>query len=153
MVPVPKKVFTPGTSPKTPGRPKKKRVNFSRKGNYRSKYTEEDMRKALKAVKNKRMSLGEASKEYGVPKVTIHDRLRGNMQEKLGRPTVLSEEEESIIVERLKLMGTWGFPLTSRDLCAIIKAYLDELGRTTRNKKLPIGITVPHFTSLVGTIK
>jgi hypothetical protein len=66
---------------------------------------------------------------------------------------VLSEEEESIIVERLKLMGTWGFPLTSRDLCAIIKAYLDELGRTTRNKKLPIGITVPHFTSLVGTIK
>ena len=44
------------------------------------------MRKALKAVKNKRMSLGEAAKEYGVPKVTIHNRLRGNTQEELGTP-------------------------------------------------------------------
>ena len=111
MGPVPKKVFTPGTSPKQPGKPKKtKKINYSRKGNYRSKYTEEDMKKALKAVNNKRMSLGEAAKEYGVPKVTIHDRLRGNTQERLGRPTVLLEEEDAIIVERLKLMGTWGSP-------------------------------------------
>ncbi len=36
------------------------------------------------------------------------------------------------MAQRLILMGEWGFPLTSRDLCYLIKAYLDGQGRTTR---------------------
>ena len=49
----------------------------------------------------------------------------------LGRPTELSEEEEMVMVQRLKVMGTWGFPLTSRDLRYLIKSYLDGAGRTS----------------------
>ncbi len=36
------------------------------------------------------------------------------------------------MAQRLILMGEWGFPLTSRNLCYLIKAYLDGQGRTTR---------------------
>jgi hypothetical protein len=49
----------------------------------------------------------------------------------LGRPPELSEEEEDIMVQRLKIMGMWGFPLTSYDLRYIIKSYLDGAGRTS----------------------
>ena len=45
---------------------------------------------------------------------------------------MLSAEEEEIFVERLMLMGNWGFPLTTQDICHLIKGYLDGLGKTTR---------------------
>ena len=41
----------------------------------------------------------------------------------------LSTEEESLIVERLVILAEWGFPLTSKDLCIIVKNYLDSQGR------------------------
>jgi hypothetical protein len=44
----------------------------------------------------------------------------------------LSTEEEEMIVERLVLLGEWGFPMTTKDLCLLVKAYLDSLGKTTR---------------------
>ncbi len=53
-------------------------------------------------------------------------------RETAGQPTVLSEDEELLIVERLVMQGEWGFPLTTTDLQNIIKDYLDSQGRTTR---------------------
>jgi hypothetical protein len=40
--------------------------------------------------------------------------------------------EESVIVERLLVMGRWGFPLNHHDLAHLIKSYLDRLGKSTR---------------------
>jgi hypothetical protein len=45
---------------------------------------------------------------------------------------VLSREEEEFLVERILVMGEWGFQLGKRDLTHIIKDYLDHQGRTTR---------------------
>jgi hypothetical protein len=57
------------------------------------------------------MSLGEASKHYGIPKTTINDRMKSSKEQlQLGRPTELTTDEETIIVERLKVMGMWGLP-------------------------------------------
>jgi hypothetical protein len=122
--------MTPGSK----GRPRKlkEKKGSKRLGNYRSKYTEETFLKALQAVKDKRMSLRDAQKEYGVPKTTLIDRLAGRRGAKLGRTTVLSEEEEEYLVERILVMGEWGFPLAKRDLTHIVKDYLDRQGRTTR---------------------
>lgn len=138
--PTPRKVATPGSKPvptgRSPGRPKKKKmISSSRKGNYRHKYNPEDFLCALKAVQEKRMTLGEASKHYGVPKTTLHDRLRGKAGDNLGRPTELSEEEEEQLEEVLVELGTWGFPLTAKDLTHFIMEYLNQLGRTTRHVK------------------
>jgi hypothetical protein len=35
-------------------------------------------------------------------------------------------------VERLIVLGEWGFPLNSHDLTHLVKNYLDSLGRSTR---------------------
>jgi transposase-like protein len=131
-----RKVFTPGSRP--PGRPKKvkEKKGTARKGNYRTRYEQENMARAIEQVKKKRMSIREAAKEYEVPRATLHDRVKENVKETLGRPTVLSNEEESMITERLLLMGEWGFPLTCKDLRLLIKAYLDGMGRTSRQGSL-----------------
>lgn len=135
----PTKVYTPGSRPpsatKSPGRgrPRKSRQpGTERKLNYRTKYTKEALDAAIKAVREKRLSLGEAVREFGVPKTTLHDRLHDRVSGTLGRPTCLSKEEELIIVERLLLMGEWGFPLTTMDLRLLIKTYLDSQGRVSR---------------------
>ena len=54
------------------------------------------------------MSLRDAEKEYGVPKTTLIDRLAGRSGNKLGRSTVLSEEEEEFLVERISGGGGVG---------------------------------------------
>jgi len=115
------------------GRPKRKeKKGTTRKGNYKSKYDENLREEALKAVKTGQLSARDAAKKFGVPRSTLGDHLTSRHKVTIGRPTVLSAEEEDIIVERLLLMASWNFPLTAKDLCHLIKSYLDGLGRTTR---------------------
>jgi hypothetical protein len=156
VIMVPRKVYTPGSRPPnnaktrskakkvslnalSPGRgrpgkadkSKKRRAGFNRKGNYRHKYTPETIKKALQEIENKTMTLNEASVTYGVPKTTLYDRMK-TASDKVGRPTILTPEEEKIIAERLVILGEWGFPLNTNDLKHLVKAYLDSAGRTTR---------------------
>jgi len=143
--PAPRKVYTPGSKASLPqkspgkspkakaGRPKKITVRCAKRGKYKSRYDEGKLSEALEEVKAGRMSERQAAKEYSVPRSTLKDRLAERVQnEKAGRPTVLSTEEELILVERLILLGEWGFPLTTRCLRHTIQAYLDHQGRTTR---------------------
>jgi hypothetical protein len=69
-----------------------------------------------------------------VPKATLSNRVNEQVKETLGRPTELTKEEEAILVERLMILGEWGFPMTCRDLRLLIKAYLDVKGKSTRNE-------------------
>jgi transposase-like protein len=137
-MPKARKVATPGSqasilSPR--GRPKKAKSKHgtSRKDNYRTKYTEAMFLEAMECIKEKRMSVREAAKQYGVPKTTLLDRIANRRGAKLGQSTELSQEEEECIVERLLLLGKWGFPLSKKDLASVIKSYLERLGATTRN--------------------
>jgi hypothetical protein len=137
-----KKVYTPGSQPvrlvNSPGRGRPKKIKnrslagLSRKGNYGTKYRPQDLEQAITAVKDKIMTIREAAKHYEVPRTTIQDRLTEKSGDKLGRPTELTEVEESVIVERLLVMGRWGFPLNRHDLAHLIKSYLDRLGKSTR---------------------
>lgn len=86
---------------------------------------------ALKEVADKTMTLNQASVQYGVPKTTLYDRLK-TASNRLGRPTELTVEEESILVERLIYLGNFGYPLGTTDLRKLIKDYLDRLGRASR---------------------
>ena len=47
----------------------------SRMGNKKRTYPLENLQKAVQAVKDKRMSFGEAARHYQVPKTTVVDRL------------------------------------------------------------------------------
>jgi hypothetical protein len=138
-----RKVSTPGSQPSKfkakkvgkagKGRPKTAVVKNLLRGKYKLNYGEDKLPKAMEEVQNGRMSEREAASTYGVPRSTLKDRLADRVtRETAGRPTVLSKGEEELIVERLLMFGHWGFPLTSADLCHVIKAYLDAQGRTTR---------------------
>ena len=112
---------------------KKNIERYSRKNNYKSKYTEAQLLAALQVVDDGNMSIRKAAKRYGVPFTTIRDRVAGKTTSKVGRPPVLTEDEEAIISERLAVFGAWGFPLTTKDLISLIKNYLDNKGVTSRS--------------------
>lgn len=92
---------------------------------------------ALKAVEEKKMGIQKAAKEFKVPKSTLSDLASGATKTILGRPTVLSQQEEEVIVERLILLSSWGFPLGKQDLCVLVQEYLESQGRTTRFIQVP----------------
>ncbi len=86
-----------------PRQPKKKVTGRPLK--YRGKYNEENLKQAVKEVREQRMSYGQAAAEFGVPKATLHNRVKEKLSETDGRPTVLSKLEETLLVERLPVMG------------------------------------------------
>jgi hypothetical protein len=72
-------------------------------GKRRKKYSQEDVESAEKAVKEGSISIRCASEEYGVPKSTILDHLKEGHGTAMGRPTVLFEEEETQLLERVQV--------------------------------------------------
>jgi transposase-like protein len=117
-----------------PSLPTKKKRGTSRKNNYRSRYTPEDMEKAVSLVRNEDYSVAQAALTCGVPRVTLLDRLNGNHKTgRVGRPCVLSKVEEQVLVEVLVLMGQYNYPLTKRHLADMVKHFLDR-HRQTRLK-------------------
>jgi hypothetical protein len=151
-----KKVFTPGSGPdkRSPaaGRPRKIRV--IKKRFKRLLYAQDKMDEAIRAVKDKTMTLGQASKHFEIPKTTIFDRLNSKKTKlQLGRPPELSEDEEKIIVQRLKVMGLWGFPITGCDLRYLIKSYLDGAGRNiARNASIKVQYRYRTVPSLLLSV-
>lgn len=120
------------------GKGARKVKNFvSRRGMpLRRTYSQADLKQAIEDVKMDKLSLREAAKVYGVPSSTLSDRV-SRRGERLGRPTVLSEEEEELLVERIVIMGEWGYPITKKELCLMIQEYLVSTDRVSRfgNKK------------------
>ncbi|XP_013189286.1 uncharacterized protein LOC106142869 [Amyelois transitella] len=106
-------------------------------GRYRKKigsrpyrnYSNEAVENAVASVR-KGMSIRKAAEKYNVPPATVQRKVRCKHMNKVGRPTVFSNEDENIIVEALILCGKWGFPITAFDLTLIVKQYLDTKGKT-----------------------
>jgi hypothetical protein len=95
-------------------------------------YNKDDLEAAFVAVKEEKMSIREASRKFNVPRTTLGDHIMERHGTTNGRKPELSAEEEKMIVERVKLLGVWGFPFTSTDLCHFVKIYLDKKGAITR---------------------
>ena len=75
-MPKPRQVYTPGSQPPKKGRPANKKIvsktGTRRKGNYRSRYTQEDFHRALTSVKNGEMSVRAASREFDVSNFKLY---------------------------------------------------------------------------------
>jgi len=93
----------------------------------RATYSAEDMDQALDAVKNLHMPIREASRTFDVPKTTLSDILKGGRRID-GRKTELTEAEERLLVAHIKLLGTWGFPVSAMDLRMMVREYMDRRG-------------------------
>ena len=73
--------------------------------------------------------LRQAQDEFGVKKDRISRTLRGKHLKKYSGQTILTAEEETILVDRLALLAEWGQPLSLFDVRMFVKSYLDHKGR------------------------
>lgn len=94
-------------------------------------YSEENMEKAIQAV-GAGMSKKLAAVTYQVPRTTLIRKVLGKNSGAVGRPRVLSAEEEHNISDTLGVVANWGFPLTRLDVRTVIAKYLDKQGKTIK---------------------
>lgn len=97
---------------------------------YSKRYSESDIQKAVEAVRNG-MPKKAASKTFNVPRSTIQFRLSDKfVKSRPGPNTVLTEEEEDILVKWIKENTRKGFPRRWDDLRASVKEYLEKNNRS-----------------------
>ena len=98
----------------------------------RFKYSEEQMLKAVAAVRNG-ISQREASKRFDVPRGTLFDKLNGRtqMKRKIGPDPYLSQTEEQQIVDWIHRCGRRGLPPHVNDVLNTVKNIVKTTQRKT----------------------
>ncbi|CAF1090985.1 unnamed protein product [Adineta steineri] len=84
----------------------------------------------LTLIKDKKLTVKDASTNYHISCATLYARLsnrRGGG--KLGRPTILSGEEENVLIHVIHKYQEWQHPLTRSDLISIARIFMIELGK------------------------
>jgi hypothetical protein len=90
------------------------------------------------------MSVRNTAAACNVLKSTVDDRVSGKHGGVQGRPPVLTEEEEGLIIEMVDMMCDWGFPFTNTDLCYFVLSYLNKRSGTTCFKD-NLGLWTPSW--------
>lgn len=97
----------------------------------------ENMAKAIDAVNRKLLSVRKAAAKSDVNYSAVCRCLkRGNASAKShGGQPALNFNEESFIVNRIKICGDWGYPLDAFTLRLLVKQYLDMIGKKVKKFK------------------
>lgn len=112
-------------------------------------YPEDMVDIVVSKIKDKEISIHKAARDYKLSKSLLFRRIHAQQTNKPGGQTVLSPNEEAIIVKRLIQCSDFGFPLQPMDLRVIVKTYLDEEGRTV--PKFSLNLPGPDWAA--GFIK
>ncbi|XP_067215467.1 uncharacterized protein [Linepithema humile] len=101
-------------------------------GKIRKKWLDTQLEKALVDVRSGK-SINAISKSSGIPKSTLIAKLKGHrpIGKRTGPPTVLSAEEEAIIVRWMLYLSKRGFPVTKTQLLCNVACLIKQLGRET----------------------
>ena len=117
-------------------------------------YTDGQLKAAVSAVRQGRLSISKAAREYNVPKTTVGDHARERHTDTTPGPTkMLSQDEEDGLVNFVKFMASQGFPMTR----AMIRCYIQELfkrsGINKSNRRLrPIMVLFNYVTIYIDVI-
>jgi hypothetical protein len=98
----------------------------------RRRYNPSTLAKAIELVTSKTMKLRDASRRYGIPLATLHDKINGKHLLKVGSPTRLSYDYEKLLVHALINLAEWGFGLSRRQICDVVEFFL----KNTKQSKL-----------------
>lgn len=101
---------------------------------YKS-YSTENLLKAIRQIRKGKISINRASVEFGIAKGTLMNKIKNKHTSKVGRPLVLTRNEEDSIVQHMITVSEWGFPFARADLCQLVKIYLDKSKRTAHQFK------------------
>lgn len=102
-----------------------------------NKYTDEAMTNALSSIRSG-MTISKASRQFGVPRGTIHDRLSGRVKEgprKMGRSSYLTPTEESRLVKWIIDCCSCGLPVTKQELTNKVAEIVTAEQRSTPFKE------------------
>ena len=102
---------------------------------YKQNYTDEDLSKALEAIKNG-MTKKKAAKTFKIPRTTLIDHASGRKElgKKAGKPSCIPKAVEEEIVRKVLRAAEEGFPCTKMML-------LSKVGRFVRTAGLPTPFT------------
>lgn len=95
---------------------------------YKS-YSTENLLKAIQQIRKGKISINRASVEFGISKGTLMNKIKNKHTNKVGRPLVLTKNEEESIVQHMITVSEWGFPFTRADLCHLVKIYIEKAKR------------------------
>jgi hypothetical protein len=97
----------------------------------RKQYADEEMKNAILAVRSGVETITSAAKRFGVPRVTLHDKISGRYDEncRLGRKPLLSDSEEEVLVKWVLACKTRGFPVTKEQLIYSAGRMLTKSGK------------------------
>ncbi|KAK3612125.1 hypothetical protein CHS0354_031199 [Potamilus streckersoni] len=94
------------------------------------RYTTEELKYAVSSVKQKRLTITQAYREFKVPRKTVEDHVKGKVQEKApGRSPILTTNEESSMVNYMKYSAQQGFPLTRKIARQYVITIMKQNGR------------------------
>lgn len=92
-------------------------------------YSKETLNNAIREVQAKTLTIDPASKKYKIPRSTLALRVKTKTTyPQSGRPHLLSEVEENILIDHLNAVASWGFPFDLLDLRLLVKSYIDRKG-------------------------
>ena len=97
-----------------------------------SKWSPEQMQKAITAVRENGVSISAAAKEHNVPRKTLSDKVNEKHPLKPGRKTALSSEEELALVNYITYMADHAFPLT----IPMIKSFASSIAKRSGNNDI-----------------
>lgn len=105
--------------------------------NYRPKgpksYKKSDpqnLKKAIEDFSAKKLTLRQVAEQYGISCSVIYRHAKkGNLIRSQGGQTCLSDYDENLLVQRLKVCSEWGYPVDTWMLRRIVKEFLDRTGK------------------------
>ena len=98
-------------------------------------FSVEDFEKAVAAATDNKKSIGGAAKEFNIPHKTLSDRTNGRHPKNAGRPTYLTETEESSLTGYIKYIASHSFPLNIKQIHAYAWAILLRRGQPEQSYK------------------
>lgn len=102
--------------------------------NTYSKHDPGNIQAALNLIKEG-TSLRKAAHQSGINYSVLYRHLKkGDSLKERGGQTVLTVEEEKLIVNRLQICGDWGYPIDPVTLRLLVKEFLDRQGKVTKFK-------------------
>lgn len=108
-----------------------KRPKVSRTKRRMYQYTEEDLKNALREIRENKMKIREASRRFNVPRATIQDRIKGRVPDLLrkpGPPPLLTVKGEEKIKNWIINLAKCGFPITKQMLLDTVSKIHKDCG-------------------------
>ncbi len=96
------------------------------------KYSDSDVHRALEEIQNG-ASISESARKFRIPRSTLSEKHSGKLptEYRMGPPTILSPEEEALLVKWIFHVGDVGFPISKDQLLDSVQLLLNKSKRKT----------------------